>query len=65
MTNGSLMKVESIAVSDNWVWKTILVFFLSGSLRQVLLYKPITNYSKTCLKWSLNNRHNKGLKDKW
>ena len=46
------MKVESIAecskgsilqyfwpvLSDNRSWKTILVFFLSGRLRQVLLY---------------------------
>ena len=52
MTNGSLMKVESIAecsrwsillyfgpaLSDNWIWKPILVFFLSDRLRQVLLY---------------------------
>ena len=52
MTNGSLMKVESIAecspwsilqyfwpaLSDNRSWKPILVFFLSGRLRQVLLY---------------------------
>ena len=49
MTNGSLMKVESIAEwsilqyfwpasSNNWSWKPILVFFLSGLLRQVLLY---------------------------
>ena len=47
--NGSLMKVESIAefvcilqyfwpaFSNNQSWKTILVFFSSGSLRQVLL----------------------------
>ena len=52
MANGSLMKVESIAecskgsilqyfwpaLSNNRSWKTILVFFLSGRLRQVLLY---------------------------
>ena len=52
MTNGSLMKVESIAecshwrilqyfwsaLSDNLSWKPILVFFLRGRLRQVLLY---------------------------
>ena len=51
MSNGSLMKVESIAecskgsirqnfwpaLSDNLSWKPILVFFLSGRLRQVLL----------------------------
>ena len=51
MTNGSLMKVERIAecspwgilqyfwsaLSDNLSWKPILVFFLSGPLRQVLL----------------------------
>ena len=51
-TNDSLMKVESIAecfswsilqyfwpaLSDNRSWKPILVFFLSGCLRQVLLY---------------------------
>ena len=52
MENGSLMKVESIAecsrwsilqyfrpsLSDNLYSKTISVFFLSGRLRQVLLY---------------------------
>ena len=52
MANGSLMKVESIAecskgsilqyflpsFSENRSWKPILVFFLSGRLRQVLLY---------------------------
>ena len=52
MENGSLMKVEGIAecspwsilqylwpaLSDNRYWKPILVFFLSGHLRQVLLY---------------------------
>ena len=52
MTNGSLMKVEIIAecspwsilqyfwpaLSDSWYWKPIFVFFLSGRLRQVLLY---------------------------
>ena len=52
MANGSLMKVESItecspwsilqylwpALSDNQSWKLIFVFFLSGHLRQVLLY---------------------------
>ena len=52
MTNGSLMKVESIAecspwsilqyfgpaLSDNLSWKPNSVFFLSGHLRQVLLY---------------------------
>ena len=51
MENGSLMKVESIAecsiwsilqyfwpaLSDNQSWKTILVFILSGRLRQILL----------------------------
>ena len=45
MTNGSLMKVKSIAylqyfwpaLSDNRSWKPILVFFLSGRLRPVLL----------------------------
>ena len=47
-TNGSLMKVESIeecslqyflpALSDNRPWKPILVFFLIGRLRQILLY---------------------------
>ena len=52
MTNGSLMEVESIAECSHWIilqyfwpalsdnrsWKPILVFFLSGRLRQVLLY---------------------------
>ena len=52
MANGSLMKVESIAecspwsilqyfwpaLSDNRSWKSFFVFFLSGRLRQVLLY---------------------------
>ena len=54
MENGSLMKVESIAecspwsilqyfwpaLSDNWYWKTKM-FFFSGRLRQVLLYKHV------------------------
>ena len=55
IANGSLMKVESIAecsprnilqhfwpaftCSDNRSWKTVLVYFLSGRLRRVLLYK--------------------------
>ena len=52
MANGSLMKVKSIAKCSHWSilqyfwpalidsrsWKQILVFFLSGRLRQVLLY---------------------------
>ena len=54
MTNGSLMKVESIAecdcspwcilqyfwptLSDNWSWKPIFDLFESGHFRQVLLY---------------------------
>ena len=52
MTNGSLMKVESIAecshwsilqyfwpaLSENLSWKPNFGFFLSGRLRQVLLY---------------------------
>ena len=52
MTNGSLMKVNSIAECSPWSilqyfwpalsdiqsWKTILDFFLSDRLRQVLLY---------------------------
>ena len=51
-TNGSLMKVESIAecskgsilqyfwpaLSDNWSWKPIFGLFESGCFRQVLLY---------------------------
>ena len=57
MENGSLMKVESIAECSPWsilqyFWPALsnnqysenqfLVFFLSGHLRQVLLYKIIT-----------------------
>ena len=55
MTNGGLMKVESIAecspwsilqyfrpaLSDNQPWTPILVFVLGGCLRQVLLYSQI------------------------
>ena len=40
MTNGSLMKVESIAehsASDNWYWKPIFGLFESGRFTQVLL----------------------------
>ena len=54
MTNGSFMKVQSIAecspwsilqyfwpaLSDNPSYNPLLVFFLSGCLRQVLLYTP-------------------------
>ena len=52
MTNGSLMKVESIAecstwsilqyfwpaLSDNWSWKPIFGLFENGRFTQVLLY---------------------------
>ena len=52
MTNGSLMKVESIAecspwsilqyfwpaLRDNWTWKSICGLFESGHFTQVLLY---------------------------
>ena len=45
MTNGSLMKVKSIAECSHWPalnynlsWNQFLVFVLSGRLRQVLLY---------------------------
>ena len=52
MTNGILMKVESIAecsplsilqhfwcaLSHNWPWKTIFGLFESGHFRQGLLY---------------------------
>ena len=52
MENGSLMRVKSIAeyskgsilqyfwpaLSYNRYWKQVLVFFLSGRLRQVLRY---------------------------
>ena len=44
MTDGSLMKVKSFlqyfqpALSNNQSWKPILVFFMSGHLRQDLLY---------------------------
>ena len=52
MTNGSLMKVKSIAecspwsilqyfwpaLSDNWYWKPICILFVSGRFTQVLLY---------------------------
>ena len=57
MTDGSLMQVESIlecsllswsilqyfqpALSDNRSWKSIFWTFLSGRLRQILLYKMI------------------------
>ena len=54
MTNGSLMKVESIAecspcilqyfwpaLSDNWSWKPFFGLFESGRFRQVLLYKNL------------------------
>ena len=32
------MNVKSIALSNNQSWKQILVFFLSGRLRQILLF---------------------------
>ena len=53
MTNGSLMKVESIsecsawsilqyfwpALNDNWSWKPIFDYFESGRFTQFLLYR--------------------------
>ena len=61
MTDGSLMKVESIAecspwsilqnfwpaLSNYWSWKLIFVIFLSGCLRQVLLY--VSTHFSHCL----------------
>ena len=59
-TNSNLVKIESIAecsprsilqymyfwsaLSDSWYWNPILVFFLSGRLRQVLLYLYLKNH---------------------
>ena len=61
MTNGGLMKVESTAecslwsilqyfwpaLCDNRSWKPILIF-LSGRLRQVLLYIQVILTKRTC-----------------
>ena len=59
MTNGSLMKIESIAqcspwsilqyfwpaLSNNWFLKPIFCLFLSGHFTQVLLYiRPLTRW---------------------
>ena len=54
MTNGSLMKLKSIAecspwsilqyfwpaLNDNWSWKPIFGLFEGGHFRQVLIYEP-------------------------
>ena len=73
MTNGSLMKVESIAECSPWsilqcfwlvVLKTILVFFLSGRLSQVLLYVKFTadvKSSQQCQDKNIVAMQNKGL----
>ena len=63
MTNGSLMKVESIAecskgsilqyfwpsLKDNWSWKLILVFLRVARFTQVFLYLPNQQYLKHTL----------------
>ena len=60
MTNGSLMKAESIAecpwsilqyfwpaLNDNWSWKPIFDLFESGRFTQVLLYyQPLVGGKK-------------------
>ena len=50
MTNGNLMKAESIAecffwpaLNDNWSWKPIFGLFKSGRFTQVLLYISFRN----------------------
>ena len=64
ITNGSLMKVKSIAecspwsilqyfwpaLSDNWSWKPIFGHFETGSITQVLLYYSV---SRPCLAFYL------------
>ena len=59
LTNGSLMKVKSMAecspwsilqyfrpaLSDNWYWKHILGLFESGRFTQVLLYILVDDLS--------------------
>ena len=61
MTNGSLMKVESIAecsplsilqyflpaLSDNWFWKPIFCLMESGRFTHVLLYSAFSNLHVT------------------
>ena len=68
MENGSLMQVKSIAecslwrilqyfwpaLSDNRSWKQIFVFFLSGRLRQVLLYKGVGVHFADFISFFLN-----------
>ena len=72
------MKVESIAecfhwsilqyfwpaLSDNWYWKPILVFFLSGRLKQVLLYHVFLINAIWFMKTSLVSEQNMACIDK-
>ena len=71
MTNGSLMKVESIAecskgsilqyfwpaLSDNWSWKPIFGLFKSGRFTQVLLYSIRYKLACACSEESNQSAH--------
>ena len=71
MANGILMKVESIAECSPWsilqyFWPALkdiqnqfLVFFLSGRLRQVLLYTlyEVFSLKKVMILWTLYACH--------
>ena len=48
-SKGSILQIFRPALSDGWSLNTILVIFLSGRLRQVLLYvKPLfVTYSES------------------
>ena len=53
----TITTVMSFHISDGFRWET-RIFLVFKTLRYYI-------YSKTCLKWPLKNRQNKGLKDKW
>ena len=57
MLSWSILQYFWPALRDNWSWKSILVLFLSGRLRQVLLYR------KTCEKRPLSIRPKIGFQD--
>ena len=73
MTNGSLMKVESIAecsqwsiqqyfwpaLSNNWPWKPIFGLFESGRFAQVLLYFLLKGYFLVLYIWPMHTKYDK------
>ena len=41
------------------------LFFFEKSIQNIMQFEDHNMYSKTCVKWPLQNRQNTDLNDKW